>query len=186
MTTTGDDTLYGWAGEAYRPLLSTQSYGPRPQIEGVALSPLRVFSDEGGDFCEITRLHGGALAGFPHYSPAQISYSMMEPGTIKAWHIHQNQDDLWFLPTGPRLIVGLLDIRESSPTYRQSMRLPLGVGGAHLLYIPRGIAHGVANPGTRPACLIYFVNQAFDAHHPDEHRLPYDILGADFWAIQPG
>jgi dTDP-4-dehydrorhamnose 3,5-epimerase len=97
-----------------------------------------------------------------------------------------NQEDVWFVPPGDRLLVGLVDVREHSPTYQTSMRLVMGAGKARLLFIPRGVAHGAANLGSHPAGIIYFVNQAFDADRPDEHRLPHDLLGVDFWTIQPG
>lgn len=173
-------------GAAYREALSTQSYG-RTQITGVELRGLRLFSDEGGDFCEVVRfgMHG-ALPDFPDFSPAQLNYSVLEPGAIKAWHLHQAQEDLWFAPPAGRLLVGLLDVRESSPTYQQTMRFAVGAGQPELLFIPRGVAHGVANLGTAPAGLFYLVNRLFDAQDPDEHRLPYDLLGADFWSIKPG
>lgn len=178
---------YGWVGEEYRTQVSTQSYGERVAIAGVKRIELRHFSDEGGDFCEITRFgEDGTLAVFPGYRPAQLSYSLMEPGTVKAWHLHRRQDDLWFLPAGPRLLVGLLDVREDSETYRTSMRVALGTGRPCLLFIPRGVAHGVANLGTGPASVLYFVSEAFDTEHPDEHRLPADLLGDRFWAIPPG
>jgi len=176
-----------WVGERFRDVLTTQSYGGRPVIDGVRVIDLKVFSDEGGDFCEIARLGGdGTLACMPGYRPAQISYSFMEPGTIKAWHLHHHQDDLWFVPPLERLLVGLLDVREGSATYEAAIRLTLGAGNARLLLIPRGVAHGVANLGARPASLVYFVNTAFNPDDPDEHRLPYDLLGADFWSIRPG
>jgi dTDP-4-dehydrorhamnose 3,5-epimerase len=110
----------------------------------------------------------------------------MEPGTIKAWHLHQRQDDLWFVPPHDRLLVGLLDAREHSPTYRGRQRIVMGAGRARLLLIPRGVAHGVANLSGRPASVIYFVNQPFDPQNPDEHRLPHDLVGEDFWRITPG
>jgi dTDP-4-dehydrorhamnose 3,5-epimerase len=176
-----------WVRERYRAAVSTQSYASRPRIEGVQLIDLSLFSDEGGDFCEVTRfLEDGRLSHLPGYRPAQISYSLMEPGTIKAFHLHRNQDDLWFVPPGDRLLIGLLDVREGSATRDLSMRLVLGAGKARLLFVPRGVAHGVANLSPRPASVIYFVTQAFDAQNPDEHRLPYDLLGPDFWTIQPG
>ena len=176
-----------WVGSLYRHGVTTQSYAPKRRVEGVQIVDLQLFSDEGGDFCEVTRfLSDGTLSPLPGFRPAQISYSFMEPGTIKAWHLHRRQDDLWFVPPSPRLLVGLLDVREDSPTYQISMRLALGTGRARLLYIPKGVAHGVANLATHSASLIYFVDRPFDPDEPDEHRLPYDLLGAEFWTIQPG
>lgn len=176
-----------WIGERYRGALSTQSYGAGRGIEGVQTVDLRVFSDEGGDFCEVTRfLQDGSLQHFPGYRPAQISYSYIEPGAVKAWHLHRHQDDLWFVPPGTRLLVGLFDVRQDSPSFECSMRVVLGAGRSRLIYIPRGVAHGMANLTPSGTCLLYFSNHGFDAEHPDEHRLPWDLLGQDFWSIRPG
>jgi dTDP-4-dehydrorhamnose 3,5-epimerase len=178
---------YTWIGSEYRDLADTQSYDSRAHIEGVTLTDLSVFSDEGGDFCELTRFDpDGALSMVPGYQPAQISYSLMEPGQVKAFHLHRHQDDLWFVPPAHRLLVGLLDVRESSSTYRCQLRLVLGAGKGRLLLIPRGVAHGVANLSNSHASIIYFTNTAFDPDTPDEHRLPHDLLGPDFWTIRPG
>jgi dTDP-4-dehydrorhamnose 3,5-epimerase len=168
--------------DEFRQQVSTQDYSSKPCLEGVQLIDLPFFSDEGGDFCELARfLESGALALLPNYRPAQLSYSLVLPGTIKAWHLHFSQDDLWFVPPTDRLLVGLLDLRAASATCRQTMRFILGAGRARVLYIPRGVAHGMANVTTQPASVIYFTDRAFDADHPDERRLPFDIIGADFW-----
>jgi dTDP-4-dehydrorhamnose 3,5-epimerase len=66
------------------------------------------------------------------------------------------------------------------------MRFVLGAGRARLLYTPRGVAHGCANIWNTPSTIIYFVNQQFNLEAPDERRLPYDLLGEDFWEITPG
>ncbi|GAC1399958.1 MAG: dTDP-4-dehydrorhamnose 3,5-epimerase family protein [Chloroflexota bacterium] len=176
-----------WVSAVHRDALSTQSYESKTSIDGVRAVDLRLFADEGGDFCEMGRfIEHGELAGIPGYVPAQISYSYMEPGTIKALHLHRLQDDVWFVPPQDRVLVGLLDVRENSPTCDVAMRMVLGAGRARLLLIPRGVAHGVANLSSRPANVIYFVNRAFNPEEPDEHRLPYDVLGTDFWTIRPG
>jgi len=84
-----------WVGEAFRDHVSTQSYAPGNRIAGVDLIDLRLFSDESGDFCEIARFQpGGMVAGIPDYMIAQISFSLVEPGAIKAWHLHSGQDDV--------------------------------------------------------------------------------------------
>jgi dTDP-4-dehydrorhamnose 3,5-epimerase len=114
----------------------------------------------------------------------QVNYSVLQPGTIKAWHLHKHQEDAWFVPPSGRLLVGLLDARQGQGG--ASMRFVLGDGKAQLLLIPRGVAHGVANPFQAPQPMLYLVNQQFSAERPDEHRLPWDLLGKDFWAIQPG
>ena len=174
-------------GIDYAPFLTTQEYGKRPPIEGVRLTDLRLMNDDGGSFAELVRLdERGCLEAFPDFSVRQSSYSLILPGAIKAFHLHFRQEDVWFVPPTDRLLVGLLDARQESPTRGQTMRIVLGGGNAQLMYIPRGVAHGVANLWSIPGTVIYFVNQQFRLEDPDERRLPHDILGSQFWAITPG
>lgn len=181
-----DDAESNWLGQEYRARLSTQQYGKMHEIEGVRLIGLRAFHDEGGDFCEIGRLSDGMFAGLPHFQARQLNYAYLEPGVIKAWHLHRRQDDLWFVPPADRLLVGLLDVRDDSRTKNARQRFTLGAGEPRLLFIPAGVAHGVANVSGRPASMLYLVSQVFDASSSDEHRLPADLLGADFWSMAAG
>ncbi|HEY9718738.1 MAG TPA: dTDP-4-dehydrorhamnose 3,5-epimerase family protein [Trichormus sp.] len=167
--------------------LSVQDYSKKPTIEGVQLINLNLFVDDGGHLTEIVRLDdNGNLQVLPEFKVRQSTHSQMLPGTIKAFHLHYNQEDVWFIMPADRLLIGLFDARKDSPTYNQSMRFVLGAGRSQILYIPRGVAHGLANPWDKPANMIYFVNQCFDANQPDEHRLPWDKLGEDFWEIRKG
>jgi dTDP-4-dehydrorhamnose 3,5-epimerase len=153
----------------------------------VRVLDLRLFLDDGGSFNELVRLSGEAkVEALPDFEVQQCSYSEVLPGAIKAWHMHRRQADLWFVPPSQRLLVGLLDVREGSPTYKQSMRVVLGGGLARLLYIPPGVAHGGANLWQSPSAIFYFVTSQFNAAEPDELRLPWDIIGAEFWRVQPG
>lgn len=163
--------------------LRTQSYAPGARIEGVEFLPLERFVDDGGSFLELARLSSGRLAAAPGFEVRQISSSVLQPGTIKAFHLHLRQAEIWFVPPEARLLVGLIDTRRGSPTPRASMRFVLGDGQARLLQIPPGVAHGVANPSGTPVPLLYFADRQFDPHPArcDEKRLPWDLLGADFW-----
>lgn len=167
--------------------VTTQAYGSKASIDGVKLIDLRVGSDDGGSFSELVRIdEQGCVEGIDGFRVRQSSYTLIVPGAIKAFHLHYRQDDLWFVTPQDRLLVGLLDVRRDSPTYGSSVRLAMGGGKPQLLFIPRGVAHGVSNPGQTCGSVIYFVNQQFNLNDPDERRLPYDVLGADFWTIQPG
>ncbi|MBX3136690.1 dTDP-4-dehydrorhamnose 3,5-epimerase family protein [Candidatus Obscuribacterales bacterium] len=167
--------------------LSVQDYQKKPTIEGVQLIDLKLMLDDGGCFTELLRLdENGNFAQIPDFKVRQSNYSQMMPGVIKAFHLHFNQEDVWFIHPYDRLLIGLFDARKESKTYNNSMRFVMGGGRPQLLYIPRGVAHGLANVWNTPASMIYFVNQFFDVHEPDEHRLPWDILGEDFWQIKKG
>lgn len=171
----------------YADKVTTQSYSPKPTIEGVEIIPLKLHSDDGGNFLEIFRLSAGNLDGLATpFNAQQISISTMYPGVVKAFHLHKNQDDLWFVPPGHRLLANLHDVRDGSKTFDVHMRIVLGGGGAQLLRIPAGVAHGVKNCYNKPMMLIYATSQQFNADQPDEHRLPWDIFGTDVWDLQKG
>lgn len=174
-------------GRDYNKDLTVQDYGKKPTIEGVQLINLNLFADDGGALAEIVRLDDqGNLKMLPHFKVKQINYSQMLPGAIKAFHLHYNQEDVWFITPSDRLLIGLFDARKDSPTYNKTMRFVMGAGKAQILYIPRGVPHGLANLWQQPANMIYLVNQCFDLNSPDEHRLPWDILGEDFWQLRKG
>jgi dTDP-4-dehydrorhamnose 3,5-epimerase len=174
-------------GPEYQSVLTTQEYAARTRIQGVQIVDLRLLVDDGGSFAELVRFdESGNLLAIPEFKVRQSSYSQVLPGAIKAFHLHFNQEDVWFVPPTDRLLIGLVDARKDSPTQGASMRFVMGAGKAQLLYIPRGVGHGGANIGTEPATILYYVNQHFDLNDPDERRLPWDLLGREFWEITQG
>lgn len=176
-----------WSPDAKR-AYQLQAYGPRPAIEGVEIVNLTRHADDGGSITELVRLDAGqpqALAGF---TVRQINFSEVEPGTIKAFHLHARQTDVWYVPPSDRMLVVLVDVRAGSPTEGVTQRLMLGAGASRLLRIPPGVAHGVRNLGATTGRLMYFVDVPFstDPGTCDEGRLPWDYAGPDIWEIVRG
>ena len=133
--------------------LTRQSYAPRPPIAGVVLSEVAVSRSADGLFAEIARIDGGSggVQGLETFRPVQWNWSLLQPGAVKAWHLHLDQEDLFLVPPDATLLVGLADLRRDdarSETRPAPQRLVLGAGRCHRLLIPRGVAHGVANLGT--------------------------------------
>jgi dTDP-4-dehydrorhamnose 3,5-epimerase-like enzyme len=171
----------------YQQHVTTQSYTKQPQIAGVEVLPLTFHQDDGGNFAELFRLDAGEVTGLQApFTAQQISMSVLVPGTIKAYHLHYKQDDLWFVPPAHRLLVNLHDLREESPTVDLHQRLVLGAGSAKLLRIPAGVAHGAANLYTTDMFLFYATSEKFSTTEPDEHRLPWDHFGAEVWELTRG
>jgi len=173
----------------YRDEISCQEYGGGSRIEGVQFLPLRQFGDEGGYFIELARLtEEGCIAGLDpdEFKVRQSNFSVLLPGAVKAWHVHYKQEDLWFVPPSERILVGLKDLRKDTASTGQTMRFTMGGGKSQLLLIPRGVAHGCANPWTSNTCMFYFVSQQFSIEDPDERRLAWDAFGAEFWSIHKG
>lgn len=171
----------------YRKKINVQDYSKKDVIQGVAFYEIKNFVSEDGSFSELGRLtKKGELEAIKGFRVAQVNYSKVMPGAIKAWHLHFSQEDVWYVPPTEHLLVGLLDLRKDSLTKNVSMRFVQGSGKSQLLYIPRGVAHGYVNVANRPMHMVYFVNQNFDPENSDEWRLPWDFLGSDFWKIRPG
>jgi dTDP-4-dehydrorhamnose 3,5-epimerase len=162
-----------------RDKISSQQY-QKPTIEGVKIFHLKEHVTEDGSFTEIIRIQDdGSLSLVPEMKIAQINRSVMLPGSVKAWHLHFNQDEIWNVGFSTHLILGLWDIREQSPTKHTSMKIAL-TANTHV-FITRGVAHGAANISVKNEEILYFVSNQYNKEQPDEHRLPWDSLGKEFW-----
>lgn len=168
----------------YSKILTTQEYEKKIPIKGVKFHQIKYHRDEGGDFVELGRLSQGKLEGFDSFVVRQVSSSQLLPGTVKAFHIHLKQADIWYVSPLERMLVGLLDTRKDAETVDQTMRFVMGAGQAKFLYIPPGVAHGAANLWDKPVTMTYFTDRWFNS--TDEHRLPFNLFGEDFWKIKKG
>lgn len=169
--------------ERIEKLYAKQDYAGKPGIEGVEAVALRRHHDDGGSMTELARLDRGNVQGVAGFGLAQVNFSTLEPGVVKAFHVHRRQTDVWFVPPEDRVLLVLLDVREGSPTAGNRMRMLLGDGTSRLVRIPPGVAHGCRNVGTATARVLYFVDVPFspDPEATDEGRLPWDLLGAEIW-----
>jgi len=169
-------------------VFQTQSYSPIPRIDGVELIELKRFADDGGSMTELARLTDGLPQAFAGFAVRQINYSEVEPGVIKAFHVHQRQSDVWYVPPSDRMLLVLIDVRQASKTESTRMRLTLGAGASRLVRIPPGVAHGVRNLAAAPGRIIYFTDVHFSPEPAtsDEGRLPWDYVGADIWDVTRG
>ena len=166
-----------------RSLFTYQDYGKRPQIDGVTITALRRSVEDGGSMTELARFASGIPAAFPGFALAQINYSTIQPQVVKAFHLHQRQTDIWFVPPEDRILLVLVDVRAGSPTEKVVTKLMLGDGQSSLVRIPPGVAHGCRNVGDHPARVIYMTDVPFspEAGTTDEGRLPWDLVGAEIW-----
>ena len=164
------------------PKIYTEDYSPKELINGVKVIQLKRAVGEEGDFSELMRFDGkGESETFSGFHIAQLNYSTQFPGSIKAWHMHLDQDEIWYVPQHSQLLAGLWDIRKDSKTKGMTNRVTLGGGSNKMLYIPRGVAHGAVNFSKKLGIILYFVTEHFNKEKPDEHRIAWDALGSDFW-----
>ena len=171
-----------------RAAFSVQDYGGAARIDGVQIVELKRFNDDGGAITELGRLTAGKHAQLPGFEVRQVNYSEIEPGAIKAFHLHFRQTDVWYVPPCDKLLLVLHDCRDGSPTEGTTMRFVLGDGKDRLVRIPPGVAHGARNIGRERGRILYMVDVLFSVEpgECDEGRLPWDHLGADIWEIVRG
>ncbi len=152
-------------------------------INGVRIKELKVRKDvpdrdedvgKPGFLMEVVRDDDGLLERF-----GQSTFTVTYPGTIKAFHYHEHQDDLWFVASGKALIV-LHDLRVESPTHGETQVLKAGTDDYKLLLIPIGVLHGFKVLGNDPVMLLYHTTRSYDPAHPDEKRIPFDDPAINF------
>lgn len=137
-------------------------------IPGVLRLPLKTHITNDGSFTELWRYCGNETERL------QINLSEIEGRRLKAWHYHEKQIDVW-IPL-QRLMVGLYD-----PKTNIKMKFAAEV---ECIIIPNGVFHGVFNDSYEKRNLLYLVDRFFDP--ADEHREPWDYLGASFWEDSRG
>jgi len=148
-------------------------------IHDVVIKKLVTHSDDRGYFREVLRDDDHLLTRF-----GQTSFTKTYPGVIKAFHWHEQQDDLWYVADGMARVV-LYDRRPDSPTRGVTQVIFAGEDNPLLIYIPIGVAHGFQVLGNKPVMLFYHVTQSYDPQAPDEMRIPFDDpeIGFD-WTIK--
>ena len=147
-----------------------QSPDSKDLIDGVQIEPIKVFPDDRGYFLEVLRMDQKLMQGLPT-ATTQISAALSYPGTIKAFHFHRHQTDVWTVASG-MLQVALVDLRKPSPTYGRRNTLYVGDLRCWQIRIPPGVGHGYKVIGNGPAVLVYATDRFYNP--ADEGRIPYN------------
>ncbi|MEQ1946581.1 MAG: dTDP-4-dehydrorhamnose 3,5-epimerase family protein [Bryobacteraceae bacterium] len=150
-------------------------------IEGVRVQSYDLWPDDRGYFLEVARLQQGLVSDF---APAttQISAALSYPGTIKAFHFHRFQTDVW-VPAQGMFQVVLVDFRPDSPTFGRKNTLYTGALKPWQILIPPGVGHGYKVIGEHAAMLVYVTNQLYNPK--DEGRIAYNDPSIAYdWELQ--
>ena len=145
-------------------------------IAGVQVRPLALWADDRGHFLEVLRMGQGLPSEFPAET-TQVSAAFGYPGTVKAFHYHLHQTDLW-APAQGMFQVALVDLRKDSRTFGRRNTLYVGTLRPWQILIPPGVGHGYKVIGTQPAMLIYVTDRFYNPE--DEGRIAYDEPGIGY------
>jgi dTDP-4-dehydrorhamnose 3,5-epimerase len=151
-------------------------------IDGVLVQPLTWHNDQRGSLAELVRADDPAMMVAP---VGQVYVTTLYPGVVKGWHLHRLQWDRMVCLRG-RVLLGLVDAREGSPTHRAQMRVVLGDRNFVVARIPPGVWHGLKNLGGDEAMVVNVVSEPYARDAPDEIReSPHGVLPFD-WGRHDG
>lgn len=171
-----------WAGQGAPGIGSIiGSSTDKAVIYGVKIEPYALFPDDRGYFLEVARIGQRLVAEFPAET-TQVSAALSYPGTIKAFHYHRHQTDFW-VPVMGVFQVGLVDLREDSPTFRQKNTIYCGGLKPLQIIIPPGVGHGYKVVSPDSGMLVYVTDRQYTP--ADEGRIAYNHPAIAYdWEIQ--
>lgn len=148
-------------------------------IDGVVVKPLRQILDERGKVMHLLRADDPVFEKF-----GEVYFSVVQPGAIKAWHLHKEMALNYAVPVGNIKMV-LYDDRDGSTSRGEVMEIFTGPDDYKLIHVPPLVWNGFKGIGSVPALVA---NCATVAHRPDEivrmdpfaRSIPYD------WALRHG
>jgi dTDP-4-dehydrorhamnose 3,5-epimerase len=138
-----------------------------PLIDGVKIRYAVTQVDERGTICEILSTSWGF-----HDAPIPYVYEMtVNPGKVKGWVVHYEQEDRLFLRHGKVKIV-LYDDRPESKTYKMVNVICLSDQNRAVIVFPPHVYHAIQNIGEKEAMLINMPTRPYNHANPDKYRLP--------------
>jgi dTDP-4-dehydrorhamnose 3,5-epimerase len=129
------------------------------EIDGLRVTPLRRIPDERGAILHMLRSDAEHFESF-----GEIYFSMVYPGAIKGWHVHDRMTLNYAVPVGMIKLV-CFDDREGSPTRGALSEHFVGELAYSLVTVPPGVWNGFKGYGSAPALVA---NCASIPHDPDE------------------
>ena len=113
---------------------------------------------------KILKLGGTYIAGI------FMAYFLIGLGILKVLHIFNTPHFMGKLGATLLITFGVLNLLSRFfPAFPIKLKIP-------------GVAHGAANLWNKEVTMFYFTDSYFDA--TDEHRLPYDLFGENFWTLK--
>jgi len=147
-------------------------------LDGVQVKKLSVHQDTRGLLMEFLRNDDKEFEKF-----GQVYLTLVKRGVAKGWHYHKIQTDHFVCVEG-RALVALYDLRQDSPTYRQSQDFILSApdikGEQLLVKIPKGVLHGFTAYNCKQAKIVNITTETYNYNEPDEFRYPWNSPEIDY------
>jgi dTDP-4-dehydrorhamnose 3,5-epimerase len=153
-----------------------------PQIDGnppdgVMVLPLRPHTDARGTLTEVHRDEWT-----PGAHAVQFNVVTSAAGVLRGVHVHVKHVD-YLVVTSGRMLLGLHDLRDWSPTYRTSCMITLDGRQPKSVVTPCGVAHGFYF--IEPSVHVYGVSHYWDTKDEIACRWDCPELGLRWPATTP-
>lgn len=142
------------------------------KLSGIKVKRLVTHSDDRGFLFEVLRRDDDQYRKF---GQAYINYT--EPGVIKGFHSHQENEDNFVCLSG-RIRLVLLD--QETEEYREFY---LGPENLILVNIPTELMHGWQALGNERACVLNVSTEPYNPSAPDETRVPPSFFPWYSWDV---
>jgi dTDP-4-dehydrorhamnose 3,5-epimerase len=116
-------------------------------IAGCDIVPIVANRDERGCLNEIFRQTWPGV-----FLAVQWNACVSQAGSARGVHVHLSYSEFYTLPKG-RVIIGLVDIRKESASFRRSLQFEWSDGDDCAVVVPAGVAHIVLFQ--QPSVLVY-------------------------------
>lgn len=144
-------------------------------IHGLVVKPLQRFVDDRGAILKMQQSIDEEFVGF-----GEIYFSIVNPGKIKGWHLHQSTTVNYAAIHGNIKLV-LFDNREDSATEGNIEELYIGDNNYCLVQIPPGIWSGFMGLGEEPAILADLTNKPYDSQDTLRLELNHNDIISYCW-----
>jgi dTDP-4-dehydrorhamnose 3,5-epimerase len=143
-------------------------------IEGVYLTPLNLIKLSDGDVMHGMKCNDPGYSGF-----GEAYFSIIEPGSIKAWKRHHEMVLNLIVPVGSVRFV-IYDSRNKSKSYGKFREVTLSKENYYRLTIPRMLWMGFQGLGERAGMLLNIADimhtpQEFDRKEKNEIQYNWEV-----------
>jgi dTDP-4-dehydrorhamnose 3,5-epimerase len=144
-------------------------------IDGIKKFPLQKFVDQRGFVLKMLSRKDPYFKGF-----GEVYFSKINPGAIKAWHIHKKNILNYTVVWGNIKLVAV-DLRKNSKTNGEINEIFIGDDNPYLVQIPPRIANGFMSLGNKGAIVANCLNSPhydneMERINPFDKRIKYDWL----------
>ena len=144
----------------------------------IEIKKLNIFANDQGYLFETIRaddkIYGGKFG--------QVLVSVLYPGVVKGWHLHNKQTEYTTCTNGNIKYVAL---KENSDGTKSVQIVMMGEKNPIAIKVPTGVWHGYMPLANKEATVLHLMDTPFDIKDDDTMRKdPYEF--GDFWTVKDG